>query len=162
MLLLSIHPRFANAIFDGKKTVELRRRVPKLTRGDRVVVYATVPTAKVIGTFTVDSVVSNDLKSLWLETHVTAAVTKTEFDDYFRGLENGVGIRVGQKMRFPTPIPLSLLRELWPGFHPPQGFRYLSESQSIELQNHGRSAAKRNRSKNTTHIRKSMISADCV
>ena len=40
MILLSIHPRFAEAIFDGTKKVELRRRAPKLMAGDEVVVFA--------------------------------------------------------------------------------------------------------------------------
>lgn len=162
MLLLSIHPRFANAIFEGTKTVELRRRAPKLSADDKVIVYATVPRAEVIGTFTVDSVVSDTLGKLWQNTRANASVTKSEFDDYFHGMDTGVGIWVGKKILFPSPIPLSMLRELWPGFHPPQGFRYLTESQCEDLQKHGRRPIKQNRSKKRTRNHKAMMSADCT
>ncbi len=132
MLLLSIHPRFADAIFAGTKKVELRRRAPRIAKGDEVLVYSTIPTAAVIGTFTVENVTETRLEPLWRRTRATAAVTREQFNSYFDGLETGIGIWVGQVRPFQSPISLWSLRNLWPGFHPPQGFRYLTP-QEIEL-----------------------------
>jgi predicted transcriptional regulator len=47
--LISIRPGYANAILDGTKTIELRRRVPELVSGTRLWIYATRPTAAVVG-----------------------------------------------------------------------------------------------------------------
>lgn len=126
MLLLSIHPRYADAIFAGTKTVELRRRAPRIAKGDEVLVYSTIPTAAVIGTFTVENVTETRLEPLWRRARGTAAVTREQFHSYFDGLETGIGIWVGQVRPFQSPISLWSLRNLWPGFHPPQGFRYLT------------------------------------
>jgi predicted transcriptional regulator len=132
MLLLSIHPRFADAIFAGTKKVELRRRAPRIAKGDEVLVYSTIPTAAVIGTFTVENVTETRLESLWRRTRATAAVTREQFDSYFDGLETGFGIWVSHVRPFELPISLWSLRNLWPGFHPPQGFRYLTP-QEVEM-----------------------------
>ena len=135
MLLLSIHPRFAEAIFDGTKKVELRRRAPKLVAGDEVVVYATVPTAAVLGKFTVKSVDSSELHDLWQVTRKVAAVSSSEFDAYFDGLNRGVGIWIANTQRYSAPVSLTDLRNSIPGFHPPQGFRYLSADEVKVIEN---------------------------
>ncbi|WP_237302536.1 ASCH domain-containing protein [Streptomyces sp. S063] len=43
-LLLSLHPRFATAILNGEKTVELRRQRVAVPPGTPVIIYATSPT----------------------------------------------------------------------------------------------------------------------
>lgn len=143
MLLLSIHPRFANAIFAGMKKVELRRRAPRLAQGDEVLVYSTVPTAAVIGSFTVNEVIKVRLEPLWRRTRGIAAVTRDEFRSYFEGLETGVGICVGQVRPFQSPISLWALRNLWPGFQPPQGFRYLTPEEVSTVLGLARSTKRR-------------------
>ncbi|MFO1001346.1 MAG: ASCH domain-containing protein [Planctomycetaceae bacterium] len=135
MLLLSIHPRFAEAIFDGTKKVELRRRAPKLRAGDEVIVYATVPTAAVLGKFTVKSVEFSKLHDLWQGTRKVAAVSNSEFEAYFDGLEKGVGIWIANMQRYSAPVSLTDLRNSIPGFHPPQGFRYLSADEVKSIEN---------------------------
>jgi predicted transcriptional regulator len=146
MLLLSIHPRFAEAIFDGTKKVELRRRAPKLMAGDEVVVYATVPSAIVLGKFTVKSVESSKLRDLWQVTRKVAAVSSSEFDAYFDGLNRGVGIWIANTRRYSSSVSLTELRNSIPGFHPPQGFRYLTahEVEIIENLAKGKKKSERN------------------
>lgn len=52
--VLAIHPRFADLIYAGRKTVEFRRRIPKGMRpGGRVFLYETAPVRKVTGSFVV-------------------------------------------------------------------------------------------------------------
>ncbi len=51
--LMSIHQRWAEAIVDGRKRVEFRKR--RLAEDIRtVLIYATAPTSQVIGQFTID------------------------------------------------------------------------------------------------------------
>jgi len=131
-LLLSIRPRFADDILAGVKRVELRRRLPRVAADDAVVIYATAPTAAVVGFFTVEGVQRVPLGPLWHRVRDVAGVTHAEYLDYFAGLADGVGIFVGNAVRFSRPLPLRELRALWPGFHPPQGFHYL-DAGDLEL-----------------------------
>jgi predicted transcriptional regulator len=123
--MLSIRPRFADAILASVKRVELRRRLPRVAVNDAVVIYATVPIAAVVGVFTVESVQRLPLGPLWHQVRDIAGVTRAEYLDYFHGLAHGVGIFIADAERFSRPLPLAELRALWSGFHPPQGFRYL-------------------------------------
>ena len=60
-------------------------------------------------------------------------VTKQEFDLYFDGCENAVGIHLCEPIPFKNAFPLTLLRSIWPGFHPPQQFQYLAQSRFESL-----------------------------
>ena len=123
-LLVSVHPRFAEAILSGRKRVELRRRMPRVGRSETVLLYATVPCAALVGSFEVGEVLREPLRDLWQRVKGIAEVTRGEYADYFRGLTEGVGIFVASASRLEYPIPLCQLRQVWQGFHPPQGFRY--------------------------------------
>lgn len=56
-VILSIHPKWAKLIYEGKKTVEWRKSYPKeFTNETKVVLYETAPVCKVTGFFTLDCV----------------------------------------------------------------------------------------------------------
>ena len=57
-VLLSVKPRFAEAILAGEKTFEFRRAVFRRQDIETVVLYASSPTCKVVGEFTIDKVLS--------------------------------------------------------------------------------------------------------
>ena len=129
MLFLSIHPQYVQAILEGRKTVELRKRRPRAEVGSTVVIYATMPQCEVVATAIVGEIQSAEPAKLWRHVRDTAAVSKTTYDEYFADTETAVGIRFSEVRRFNDPIPLGDLRERWQGFHPPQQFRYLSDGQ---------------------------------
>ncbi len=79
-----------------------------------------------VGSFRVESVVRAPLGLLWESVREIACVSRREFNTYFAGLDSGVAIHVADVAEFREPIPLDDLRAAWPGFHPPQGFRYLA------------------------------------
>lgn len=64
---------------------------------------------------------------LWRQVAKVAGVTKGEFLQYFRGASRGVAIFIDEPSRFSRKVMLAELRELWRGFNPPQGFRYVSD-----------------------------------
>ena len=57
MVLLSIKPKYADKIFNGTKTVELRRICPKVTEGDLILVYVSSPVKALVGEFEVKKIV---------------------------------------------------------------------------------------------------------
>ncbi len=56
MLFLSIHPRYVEAILDGRKTVELRKRMPRAEIGTQLVIYASMPKCAVVASAVIDRI----------------------------------------------------------------------------------------------------------
>ncbi len=126
ILLLSIHDEFAKKIFNGTKNVELRRIRPRINHGDLVLVYVPTPIKALLGAFRVDKVVEATPLSLWKEVKNKAGISRKHFDDYFNGASKGFGIFFQETWSLPEPLELANLRNLWPNFHPPQGYRYMN------------------------------------
>lgn len=145
MLFLSIHPEYVQAILEGRKTVELRKRRPRAEVGSTVVIYATMPRCEVVATAIVERIQSAEPARLWRHVRCAAAVSKHAYDHYYAGTDTAVGIHLSRIRQFDEPIPLGDLRDRWQGFHPPQQFRYLSNCQqelislrrSTEITTHG-------------------------
>ena len=133
-IMLSIRPKYADMIFNGTKTVELRRIRPKnLEENDVVLVYVSSPISSIIGAFRVDGIIEKPISELWNNVTSTAGITHEEFNRYFEGAEQGIGIVVKNIRRLETPVALEQLRENWIGFRPPQSFYYASNEQINEL-----------------------------
>lgn len=130
-LLISLRPRFAEAILDGTKTVELRRRAPRLPTGALVVLYATSPVRAIVGWARVESIVSEALDDLWLQHGHHAGVSRMEFMRYFRDLSAGKGLLLRSPQRADTPMALRELRRL--GVRPPQSWQYLEPSLASQI-----------------------------
>ena len=129
-ILLSIRPQYADKIFQGTKTVELRRVRPKhIKKGALVLIYVSSPMQSLAGAFKVDQVVEEPLQKLWEKVHHKAGVTREEFDTYYNGAASGVGIFFTEVWPFPDPIKLQDLQEQITGFQPPQGFRYATKNE---------------------------------
>lgn len=130
-LLLSIRPRFAQQIFAGTKTVELRRVCPKVARGNLVLVYESSPTKKLRGAFEVSGVISKSPTALWNKVGHKSGVTRKEFFDYFKGKRIAHAIVIARAWELPNPICLTTLRQRHGGFRPPQNFHYLRNNELL-------------------------------
>ena len=133
MMVLSLKPRFADAILDGAKTVELRRSEPKIVVPTRALLYATSPVRVLVGTCIVTSVESERLATLWWKYGPRTGVNHREFLDYFEGVERGTALTLADPAALPQPIPLTRLRETSQGFRPPQSFAYVDTQTGAEL-----------------------------
>jgi predicted transcriptional regulator len=124
-VLFSIRPRHAHNIFQGKKTVELRRVKPKkLRNGSIVIVYVSSPQQTLSGAFKVAEVVQRPLQELWELVKDKAGISKEEYDEYFSGSHQGVAIFISEVLCLTNPIKLRDLRARILNFNPPQSFRY--------------------------------------
>lgn len=126
VLLLSIRPKHAEHLFRGSKTVELRRIRPGVKTGDHVLVYISSPKRALGGVFEVADVVNGTPNDVWRKCGSKTSLTIDEFRRYFAGTSMAYGIIVSRVRALGKNVPLSTLREQWPGFHPPQGYRYLT------------------------------------
>ncbi|WP_419946399.1 hypothetical protein [Candidatus Poriferisodalis sp.] len=131
-LVLSLKPRFAEAILTGDKTVELRRIMPRITIPTLALLYATGPECSLVGTCVVHSVARLPTHELWRCHGTKTALTKPEFDAYLAGRDNGVALFLEQPDRLPAPVPLHALRRA-ENFRPPQSLAYVRHDQRERL-----------------------------
>ena len=130
--IISIHPRYAEAILAGKKTVELRRRVPALLNGSRLWIYATRPTAAVVGFVTIQNVDKGNPETIWRQHHHNAGIDLAAFQTYFAGTHEAVAILLAAAERV-GPITIEQLKRVRDSFHPPQTVIRLTDSEAETL-----------------------------
>lgn len=121
-VLLSVKPQFAEAILAGDKKFEFRRLLFKREDVRTIVLYASSPTCKVVGEFTIDKILTLALDALWETTCDGGAIDRSYFDRYFVGRETGHALKVKRTRRYRSPL---CLRRDFGISHPPQSFCYL-------------------------------------
>ena len=99
-VLLSIKPEFAEKIFDGTKKYEFRKSIFKNTNVKTVIVYASSPVQKVIGEFTIDRILNDDLSTIWNETERHAGITHDFYMSYFANKEKAYAIKIRNAKRY--------------------------------------------------------------
>jgi predicted transcriptional regulator len=124
--LLSVHPEYAQAILDGTKTVEFRKR-PLADDVTHVAIYATMPVGRVVGVFAVEEQVFAEPRSLWREFRKVAGISEEKFHAYYDGRDQGVGIKVSDLVTLPDQVTLE---EAFGISRPPQSFQYFAPSEA--------------------------------
>jgi predicted transcriptional regulator len=127
--IISIRPNFAEAILSGAKTVELRRRIPPIEIGTRLWIYATRPTAAVVGSAIVNAIVRGTPDSVWDAYSTQVAISRDDYDGYFDGANEAIGISLAMVCRI-NPVEIKQLRQMRDGFHPPQVIAKLSKAEA--------------------------------
>jgi predicted transcriptional regulator len=131
--LISIRPRFADMIFAGSKTVELRRVCPKVSAGDLALVYVSSPAMELRGSFEVGKILTGSPTALWKKAGEKSGVTRAEFFAYFQGKKQAHALVIKRAWKLDAPICLTTLRRRKGGFQPPQNFHYLNRNESSLL-----------------------------
>lgn len=126
LLLLSVKPRHANAILDGTKTVELRRRPPQIESPTEALIYSSSPAMELAGSCWIDDIVAMAPWTLWRTYGPRCGVTRREFMNYFEGLDTAHGLVLSRARRFDDAVRLADIRVEHEGFQPPQSFRYVA------------------------------------
>ena len=121
VVLLSIRPEFSRLIFSGRKTIELRKRLPKFL-GRFILVYESSPSKVLAGVLKVrrTRVASTKQISRLLS---KARVSKVFFDRYYAGKDVGAYYEIENAVYFERKIPLAALRKH--NLCAPQDYRYL-------------------------------------
>ena len=117
---MSIKPVYADAIFAGTKRFEFRRSI--FRHDIRVlVVYITSPVGQVVGEFSVEDIITDDVGALWDRTESEAGIDREKFFSYFSGRDVGHAIAIGKVKRYRQPLDINAAY----GVRPPQSFLYL-------------------------------------
>lgn len=119
---LSLHPKWAELVKAGKKTLELRKKIPKnMKAGDMVIVYTTLPVGKIEMVWEVKSITKYPFDCGHLQPMCETEKHRVNDDDvekYFYGCDYGYGIEFEQIYK-DLDITLSAIKQA--GFTPPQG-----------------------------------------
>lgn len=126
LALLSVHPEFAQAILDGTKTVEFRKRplAPDVTH---VAVYATQPVRRVVAVFSIEEQVLDAPRRLWNKFKNVAGISQEKFLAYYEGHERGVGIMVTGLVGL---VEHETLEVAFGISRPPQSFQYFEVAEA--------------------------------
>ncbi|MEJ7623784.1 MAG: ASCH domain-containing protein [Pyrinomonadaceae bacterium] len=127
-ILLSIQPIYAEKIFKGLKTVELRKSFPKMSEGQSVIIYVSTPVKAIVGGFNVSKIVTAPPDEIWKIAGDQACVSRDFFDEYYADANTGHAIFIGDVWKYESSLTLDSLRIIIHNFTPPQNFRYLCKS----------------------------------
>ena len=129
-VILAIKPKFANKIFSGEKTDELRKRIWAKNNINKVYMYATSPISKIVGYFIINKIQQFNTRILWLLVKESACISKTQFAEYYLGKSHGYKISIKKAMKFLKPFDP---KEINPDFKAPQNFMYVKKELEREL-----------------------------
>lgn len=120
-VILSIKPVYANAILEGVKTVEFRKRVFK-KNVDKVFIYSSSPIKMIVGYFTFSNIVEDTPENLWKIFHQVGGINKDDFFEYYKETEKGFGIVIKEVVKFEVEKdPIEFIEN----FTAPQSYVYL-------------------------------------
>ena len=90
-VLMSLKPKYTNAIFEGRKRVEFR----KICFDDsvkRVFVYSSAPVKRIVGYFTIEKVFKDTPDRLWRQYENVGGILREDFMNYYSNVDEGCAI----------------------------------------------------------------------
>ena len=128
LLLISIKPQYAKKIFEGEKTIELRKSAPQRLDSDSyMLIYVTSPVKELWGVCKIQSIIKNEPEIIWNEYGNVCGISREDFNDYYKEATNGYGIQLKEIKALENTISLEELRVMIPGFTAPQTYRYIDK-----------------------------------
>lgn len=122
-IILSIHPNHIEKILSGEKRYEYRKRIPQDI--NYLIVYATVPTKKVVAIIEVDMVIKDTPQNIWDVTQNESGVSYEFFMNYFNEVSTAYAIKIRNIYKLPTPIDITVIDGVKCG---PQAYQYVNDS----------------------------------
>lgn len=120
-VILSIKPVYANAILEGVKTVEFRKRIFK-KNVDKIFIYSSSPIKMIVGYFTFSNIVEDTPENLWKTFQKVGGINKDDFFEYYKETEKGFGIVIKEVVKFEAEKdPMEFIEN----FTAPQSYVYL-------------------------------------
>ncbi len=127
-ILISLHRKYVSRILEGRKTIELRRRALRVSRGTRVWIYSKSPHAVVEAVAVIDQVISAPPNKLWRDYKDRLGLSETEFRAYFLDANFGCALVLKNIQQLPFAVSLAELRRHSASFQPPQFFVRLRDN----------------------------------
>lgn len=132
VVLISVHPGYAEKILSGEKRLEFRRRWAA-RQVSRLVIYVTSPVQQIVAIAHVEEVHRGCKSHLWeLAKNKGGGISRRMLFEYMEGRQEGVALELAQLAKFDDGgMNPSLI--FGKNFRPPQSFRYLNSSEVRKL-----------------------------
>ena len=126
VVLLSVKPRFANAILEGRKTIELRRTFPVRHLGATVLIYASAPVQSIVGIARIAGVRETRVDDLAGPLMPSIGCDRAELLAYAAGRDTLMALELREVRSLREPLPRKALeREFARPLHPPVSYELL-------------------------------------
>lgn len=122
-IVISIQPKWSRLIRSGHKTIELRRRFPRLPEGATAYLYESSPTCTLSSVLRLGVIHELPVADLWRLHGSASCVDEAHFAEYYAGRTIGFGIEIAECAPLRKPIPLADLRSQF-AFTAPQSWAY--------------------------------------
>ncbi len=123
-VVISIKPQYVDKIISKEKTYEFRRVVFK-KEVDNVIIYATAPMKKIVGSFELEEIIKDTPSNLWDNFSSESGICEKDFFSYFEGKDMGFALKVGELDILDEFIDVNLLDD----FNAPQSFMYVDKEE---------------------------------
>lgn len=123
-VLLSIKPEHVQNILAGIKKFEFRRKLHQRRDVTKACIYCTSPVKKIVGEFTIVSILCDAPEDIWRLTAHESGISKEFFDRYFFGRSEGYALQIGNVVEYDNYFDP---RSLYSDFTPPQSFMYVPD-----------------------------------
>lgn len=120
--LISIHPRYAQAILSGCKRIEFRK-VRFRREVSNLIIYVTSPVSAVVAIVDVVELREGSPAKIWEQYSADGGIAREDFFQYFSDSEIAVAILIENVKTLRDGVKL---HNILPGVRPPQSFRYVS------------------------------------
>lgn len=139
-VLISIKPQYVEKIISKEKTYEFRKSIFK-KEVNNVIIYATAPEKKIVGSFELEDIVKDTPSNLWDNFSNNAGISKKDFFDYFKGKDVGYALKIGKLDILDEFIDTDCLDD----FNAPQSYKYVDKDEFFKNSlTHQRSCYDRN------------------
>lgn len=123
-VILSIKPVYADAILNGIKTVEFRKKTFKKNVG-KVFIYSSSPLKMIIGYFTISEIIEDTPLNLWKRFKDVGGIDMEDFFEYYAETEKGFGLVIDKVVKLKDQIdPIEFIEN----FTAPQSYIYLEKN----------------------------------
>ncbi len=104
-MLLPIHPKHIEKIFEGTKQYEFRK-VRCKDNVKSILMYATSPQKQVVGEAEICEILEGDLLSIWKETKEYAGISYDYFCSYYKDKKVAIAYKLTNVIMYEKPLSL--------------------------------------------------------
>ncbi len=131
--IMSIKPRYARAVLEGRKKYELRRLsgLEPPEEGALVLVYASGDTQSIVGEFRVGRLVIGSPEKVWEQVGRELYDIAPDAKRYIEGARRAVAIEVKEPRFYNVAVKLEKIRRVIPEWNPPYSYERLEEGDPL-------------------------------
>ncbi len=105
-ILISINPEHVENIFNGTKKYEYRKTKCKKNI-DKIIIYSTYPTMKVVGEAKVEEILEDTPNKIWEKTKNYSGVKLEFYQEYYKDREKAIAYKLAEVKKYNIPKELA-------------------------------------------------------